>query len=75
MACKGQHDRVQNEEETKPAALKSLVSMGDTTATGQLNSGFYGLENSCWRWTSGKFSVTLHTPAGAAASGGVLAFS
>jgi hypothetical protein len=75
-ACKSHRDRVtvQNEEQTAPG-IKSLVWMNDAAATAQLNSGFYGLENNSWRWTAGKFSVTLRTPPGAAASGGVVALS
>jgi hypothetical protein len=76
-ACKSHHDRVtvQNEEQTTTPGIKSLVWMNDAAASTQLNSGFYGLENNSWRWTAGKFSVTLRTPPGAAASGGVVALS
>jgi hypothetical protein len=75
-ACKAQHNRVtvQNEEETAPQ-LASIVRMSDPKATAQLLSGFYALENNSWRWTSGKFSVLLRTPPGAASQGGVVTFA
>jgi hypothetical protein len=82
-ACKGKHNRVtvQNEEDTAPRparsaepALTSLVHMNDANAGTQLLSGFYGLENNSWRWTSGKFSVLLRTPPGAG-QGGVVTFA
>jgi len=74
-ACKGQHDRVtvQNEEEPEPR-MASLVRMNDPKASAQMLSGFYGLEDNTWRWTSGKFAVQLRTPP-AAQSGAILAFS
>jgi hypothetical protein len=81
---------VQNEEDTAPpsarsadtattarsaeTAMTSLVHMSDTNAPAQLLSGFYGLENGSWRWTSGKFSVLLRTPPGAG-QGGVVTFA
>lgn len=73
--CKGQRDRVtvQNEEETAPR-MASLVRMADPKASAQMLSGFYGVENNAWRWTSGKFSVLLRTPLSAAAQGGVVEF-
>jgi hypothetical protein len=75
-ACKGKHNRVivQNEEETTPQ-MASLVRMNDLNASAQILSGFYGLENNSWRWTSGKFSVLLRTPPNSAAQGGVITFS
>ena len=75
-ACKGKRDRVtvQNEEDTTPQ-MASLVRMNDPKATAQMLSGFYALENNSWRWTSGKFSVLLRTPAGAAGAGGVVTFA
>jgi hypothetical protein len=74
--CKGKRDRVtvQNEEENTPR-IASLVRTGDPKVSTQLLSGFYGIENNAWRWTSGKFSVLLRTPPGAAAQGGMLAFA
>jgi hypothetical protein len=76
-ACKGKHNRVtvQNEEEETAPQMASLVRMNDPKASAQMLSGFYGLENNSWRWTSGKFSVLLHTPPGAAAQGGVVTFT
>ncbi len=75
-ACKGRHNRVtvQNEEDTAPQ-MASLIRMNDPKASAQMLSGFYGLENNSWRWTSGKFSVLLRTPPIAAAQGGVVTFA
>ena len=75
-ACTGKHDRVtvQNEEETTPQ-MASLVRMNDPKASAQMLNGFYALENNSWRWTSGKFSVLLRTPPGAAAQGAVVTFA
>ena len=74
-ACKARHDRVtvQNEEETAPR-LATLVRMNDPKTSAQMLSGFYGLENNTWRWTSGNFSVLLRPPPGSRAQGGVLTF-
>jgi hypothetical protein len=70
-ACKGKHNEVavQNEEPDPGPRMLSTVRMGDTTASAQLLKGFYAVENNLWRWTAGKFSVLLKTPAGAAQSG------
>jgi hypothetical protein len=75
-ACKGKRDRVtvQNEEETAPR-MASLVRMNDPKASAQMLSGFYSLENNSWRWTQGKFSVLLRTPASTATQGAVVTFA
>jgi hypothetical protein len=74
-SCKGKHNRVtvQNEEEAAPR-MASLVRMNDPQASAQMLTGFYGVENNSWRWTTGKFSVLLRTPLSAAAQGGVVTF-
>ena len=46
--------------------------MDDPRAEAQLVKGFYSLEGGPWRWTAGKFSVTLRPPPGAALGGGRL---
>jgi len=76
VSCQGKHSRVavQNEEETSPQ-LASVVRMADSAAKTQLISGFYGLENNSWRWTAGKFSALLRTPAGAAQGGATVTFA
>lgn len=35
----------------------------------QLVRGFYALEGGAWRWTMGRFTVTLRPPTGSAAKG------
>ncbi|MEO8025107.1 MAG: hypothetical protein ABI823_01455 [Bryobacteraceae bacterium] len=47
--------------------LKSVLLMADPRATIQLLSGFHAVENDAWRWTQGKFAVSLKIPDGAAA--------
>jgi hypothetical protein len=77
IACTGKHGTstvVQNDE-GEPVANAPIVSrlkMSDASAKDQLISGFYALENGVWRWTAGKFSVTLKTPPGASPKGATL---
>ena len=52
-----------------PQALKSSIQMADASAAGQLTRGFHDLEQQAWRWTDGRFSVSLRTPAGAGDKG------
>ena len=71
FACKREKRlRVQTEEE--PPRLAMMLSMADPRAKTQLVSGFYSLENNAWRWTSGKFTVTLRPPRGAETKGAYL---
>ena len=77
IACQGGHSgpTVQNAEPDTHSQMASNVLMGDPKAGAQLLSGFYGIENSAWRWTAGRFSVQLRTPPGAAQMGGLLSLS
>jgi len=61
--------------EQKAAPLASTVHTGDPQLSGQLLSGFYGIEQGAWRWTAQSFSVRLHPPAGTAQTGANLAFA
>ena len=54
------------------APMASTIHMGDPQTENQLISGFYGIEQSAWRWTGRRFSVMLHTPSGASQKGGTL---
>lgn len=76
-ACKSHRSRttVQNEEPKDEPSLLSTVRMGDPEARNQLLNGFYGVENSSWRWTAGNFSVQLRTPPESARRGATLDFS
>jgi hypothetical protein len=73
-ACKSERSRatVQNEEPKETAGLLSVVRMNDPAVQNQLLNGFYGIENSSWRWTAGGFSVLLRTPPGSAQRGASL---
>ncbi len=76
VACKSSRSRVtiQNEEPPPESHLLSTIQMNDSAAAPQLLSGFYAVENNAWRWTSGKFSVSLRTPP-AAQNGATVALS
>src|SRR5450631_2875654 len=55
-ACKRQKRvMVQTVEESQ--ALASVVATADPHVATQLLSGFYGVEQNAWRWTTGRFSV------------------
>jgi hypothetical protein len=58
--------------EEAPAQLASVVQMADPDATVQLLRGFHPIEGNSWRWTMGKFAVTLRPPATAAQRGATL---
>ena len=53
-------------------AMASTVHMGDPRTATQLISGFYGIEQSAWRWTGRRFSVVLRPPSGASQKGATL---
>ena len=58
--------------ENEQAGLESVIPLGDARYAAQLNRGFYQIEQNAWRWTAGRFSVTLKTPPGAAQKGAFL---
>ena len=58
-------------DESTPT-LVSTVHASDPKAAIQLVRGFHGLEQNSWRWTMGKFVVTLRPPAGSADKGATL---
>jgi len=74
--CKAQRSRVtvQNEEPPPGSRLLSTIQMNDANAAPQLLSGFYAVENNAWRWTAGRFSVSLRIPP-AARSGATVSLS
>ena len=75
-ACKAKHPAETKPEEPKTVVvdihLASTVHTGDPANAPQLVTGFYGIEDSAWRWTAKSFSVELHTPAGAREKGATL---
>jgi len=75
--CEGKHHEVtvQNEEADTAPRLLSTVRMNDAKADTQLLTGFYPVEGGAWRWTAGRFSVLLMTPAGAAQRGAAVTLS
>jgi len=52
--------------------LSSFVHAADPRASIQFVKGFHDIEMNSWRWTMGKFSVTLRPPKDAATKGAVL---
>jgi len=70
-ACK-RHKKVIVQTTEEEPALASVVATADPNLASQLVSGFYGIEQNSWRWTSGRFSVVLRPPRTAAAKGAVL---
>ena len=70
MACKRRKPQVQTIEEAP--TLASVVATADPHLTRQLISGFFGVEQNAWRWTTGRFSVVLRPPASAAGKGATL---
>jgi len=62
---------VETVEEGDPQ-LVSMIHAADPRAAIQLVRGFYDVEQNSWRWTMGKFTVTLRPPAGAAHKGAAL---
>jgi hypothetical protein len=53
-------------------ALASVVHVADPKTAVQLVRGFHAVEQNAWRWTTGRFSLTLRAPAGAAEAGATL---
>jgi hypothetical protein len=52
--------------------LASVVNVADPADSAQLVRGFSNVEADAWRWSTGKFSVVLRPPAGAAQNGAKL---
>lgn len=71
-ACKPR-DRIKTEPtEEAPAQLASVIYMADPKASVQLLRGFHAVEGNAWRWTTGRFAVTLRPPATAGQRGATL---
>ncbi|HUQ92563.1 MAG TPA: hypothetical protein VM120_12870 [Bryobacteraceae bacterium] len=54
------------------SALRSMVHVADDKSFLQLGNGFHALEGNAWRWTKGRFSVTLRPPLNAEKDGAYL---
>lgn len=63
--------RVEATDEAGPT-LAPVVNMADARASVQLLKGFHDVEGNAWRWTMGKFSVTLRPPLNASQKGATL---
>ena len=63
--------RVEATDEAGPT-LAAVVNMADARASVQLLKGFHDVEGNAWRWTMGKFSVTLRPPLNASQKGATL---
>jgi hypothetical protein len=69
--CRRRNLSVETVEDGDPQ-LVSMIHAADPRAAIQLVRGFYDIEQNSWRWTMGKFAVTLRPPAGASKNGAVL---
>jgi len=74
LALEGCHREKIHPEPTDEGAIsiESTVRMGDPRAAFQLVKGFHQIEQNAWRWTMGRFMVTLHPPEGAVEKGAQL---
>lgn len=70
-SCKRNQPRADATIEEGPV-LQSMLQMGDPNAAPQLIRGFHDVEAGAWRWTMGKFSVTLSPPPKASETGAKL---
>ncbi|MEO8131395.1 MAG: hypothetical protein ABJF23_08245 [Bryobacteraceae bacterium] len=68
---KAKKTHVEATDEAGPT-LASVVNMSDPRASVQLLKGFHDVEGNAWRWTMGKFTVTLRPPANASTKGATL---
>jgi hypothetical protein len=57
-----------------PANITSSLQLGAASSESQVLGGFYSIEQNAWRWTAKKFSVLLHPPPRAAATGAKVSF-
>jgi hypothetical protein len=73
-ACKRKPKRAALTAATDTAAKGPAVMAGvaDPNVAPQLLTGFYDVEGNAWRWTAGKFAISLRTPTGAAQNGATL---
>ena len=71
--CKPRDPVRVRETEEGPAVLESVVHMSDPKTEVQLIKGFHEVEQNSWRWTAGKFAVTLKAPGGARERGATVA--
>lgn len=70
--CK-RREKIHSETVEEPApTLASVVHMADPKIVPQLLRGFHGVEGNAWRWTMGKFAVTLRPPLNAPQKGATL---
>jgi len=69
--CRNQEARVHPQQNDAPP-LASSIRMADARLESQLTSGFYGVEQSAWRWTARQFSVLLRPPVGSGKKGATL---
>lgn len=68
FGCNREKIRLEPTEEGA-VSLSSSIDMGDPRGALQLVKGFHHIEQKAWRWTAGRFAVTLRTPEGASQKG------
>ena len=67
-SCNRQPAKVETIEAEQPE-LASVISAGDPAHAVQFVNGVYEIEQGSWRWSRGKFSITLQVPGGATEKG------
>jgi hypothetical protein len=73
VACKRERlQKVETVENDEQADLVSTVAAGEARHSMQFVSGFYSVEQGSWRWTRGKFAITLKAPEAAPVTGAAL---
>jgi hypothetical protein len=65
---KSEKPRVGAGEEAAPARL-TMLHVADPRASAQLVKGYHKIEQNAWRWTMGRFAVTLRPPVNASRKG------
>lgn len=70
--CRKDRDLSSYTEEDKTPRLATLIQMSNPKTVPQLQEGFHQLEANSWRWTQGRFVVTLRPPFASPKIGAVL---
>lgn len=72
--CKRVHHPNPNATIEEESELSASIDISNPRDAAQLLNGFYNLEQNAWRWTAGRFSVSLAPPKSAAPGAGKLEF-
>jgi hypothetical protein len=67
--CRPNHSITPEPTVEEPPRLAAVINVIDPKMAPQLIRGFYPVEEGSWRWTKGKFAVSLARPPGAGRNG------